>query len=823
MQRAIWWAAFLIFALVCFGAWAAWVLVDRADTLAEAETRLGTTARLLDEHAARALEAGDNAVLALTDAAAGWDMKNPAHGSEIHRRLQRLIEGSPQISSAWMLDADGNAVLENWRYPPQSSGSFAHRSYFQIHRNGHAGLHIGPSDTGTVTGRQRFTISRSIVRPDGSFGGLAIAGIFSDYFAGVYAEAGLGSAARLRLRKNTGELLAAWPPDQPLEDPQAAWAAAQESGLPSGVFRLEDRLYAYSRVANFPVTMILSQPVAEVLATWRGDATRTGIAALLGVVGFAGLTALGLRGARRETAARVALEQANSGLEERVRQRTRELEESERQLRLVTDAMPAAIAYADADQRYRFVSAGYRSLMGLEPESMLGRTVHEIVGDATYAVARPNIARVLAGERVSFENKVPHPGGRRDCQLHYVPHRAEGGRIVGYFSLMLDITEQKRNEQRQRLLMSELDHRVRNTLATIQAMVQLTARGEGGKEEFAAELQGRIAALARTQGRLTANAWAGAHLRAIAEDELAPYAKGGEGQLDIAGPDLLVKPKAASSLSLVLHELATNAAKHGALSRPEGRIALAWEIVANGHEPALRLSWRERGGPMVRPPARRGFGSLLVERVIRDELGAGSALDFDPAGLTCRIEIPRERVAAEAEPAPAPVAAGLRSGEAQPAPLAVTGGRVLVVEDEALVAAALERSLASAGLEVVATAASVADAMAALDQTRPDAVVMDINLGGETSFPVAERLQAEQVPFLFVSGYQSSLVLPDALKSVPCLQKPLSAESLRRAIARLAPAAPPDGQGTEPAEPSCVGPRGAAAWRGAHGGREGTV
>jgi len=216
--------------------------------------------------------------------------------------------------------------------------------------------------------------------------------------------------------------------------------------------------------------------------------------------------------------------------------------------------------------------------------------------------------------------------------------RGPDGRPVRMVGVSLDITARRAAEERQVLLMREVDHRAKNALAVALSIVQLAPR-DVPAEAFAAGVTARIAAMARTHSLLASEGWAGADLATLVEAELAAYA----GHVETAGPRLRVSAGAAQPLAMLLHELATNAAKHGALSAPEGRVSLVWSREAD----ALSLVWRERGGPMLAgPPSRSGFGSRLLVSLAERQLGGSVALDWsDPAGLTATLVLPARHLA----------------------------------------------------------------------------------------------------------------------------------------------------------------------------------
>jgi two-component sensor histidine kinase len=206
---------------------------------------------------------------------------------------------------------------------------------------------------------------------------------------------------------------------------------------------------------------------------------------------------------------------------------------------------------------------------------------------------------------------------------------------------MRDITERKRAEERQELLLNELNHRVKNTLATVQSLARQSLRGAASPDLASQTLEARLMALSQTHNLLTQRHWQGAALGDVLAAELAPYMEGARPRVRLQGPPVNLPPQAALALGMTFHELATNAAKYGALSMPEGEVAITWEA-DRGESPRVRLCWVESGGPPVEEPTRRGFGSRLIERGVRNELGGVLRLEFRREGLRCEIELPLE-------------------------------------------------------------------------------------------------------------------------------------------------------------------------------------
>ena len=246
-------------------------------------------------------------------------------------------------------------------------------------------------------------------------------------------------------------------------------------------------------------------------------------------------------------------------------------------------------------------------------------------------------AAIREGADYDVEYRVVHPNG--DLRWLHARGRAaqtaDDGGVRRLAGVSLDITERKRAEERQKLLVNELNHRVKNSLATVQSIAAQTLRSVAAPEFFRDAFETRLIALSQTHDLLTRESWAGASLREVFDVEL--HAMAGEDRVGFDyDADVRLNPKAAVALGMGIHELATNAVKYGALSVPEGRVAVAWSV----EDGVLRLTWTERGGPAVTPPARRGFGARLLERGLAAELSGGVELTYDATGLICEMALP---------------------------------------------------------------------------------------------------------------------------------------------------------------------------------------
>jgi len=338
--------------------------------------------------------------------------------------------------------------------------------------------------------------------------------------------------------------------------------------------------------------------------------------------------------------------------------------------------------------------------------------------------------------------------------------------------------ERSKAELRQRMLNEELNHRVKNILAVIRSLVvHPTADGET-LENYANSLRGRIQALSLAHDQVVRSDGGGA-LVDLLKAELMPY-WGAGGRITLSGPPVWMDARAYSIMALVLHELSTNAAKYGALSANEGKLSVHWSLSETG---ACQVRWQERGGPRVKIPSRRGFGSVLIERSIPFDLGGKSDLEYNPEGLEAEFLIPGRFISLRE---PAPVAAKddtMISAENLDALL--EGKSALLVEDQMLIAIDLEQILEDAGINNLATLTTSRDALEFLSRHRPDFAILDFNLGAETSEPIARSLVEQEIPFLFATGYGDDGAIPADLAGVPVVRKPFDREAILAQLGML--------------------------------------
>ena len=341
-----------------------------------------------------------------------------------------------------------------------------------------------------------------------------------------------------------------------------------------------------------------------------------------------------------ETTARVLLERKLRETADLLRDSEARYRSQGERLFTLFEKAPGFVAVVDGPEHvFTLVNEAYRQLIG--HRDVLGRPVRAAlpevaatglfeVLDDVFATGEPFVG---AGLEVPLQR---HPGGtieQRFVDFIYQPVRSEAGEITGIICQGSDVTDRELFVEKQQLLLNELNHRVKNNLARVQSMAVQTARRSPDLPTFISDFQGRLVALARTHDVLTARAWSGAELGDVLAAALSPFSN----RVELDGPSVELNSAQALALGLVIHELATNAAKYGALSVPSGELCVNWEMTAPD---AFTLSWDERGGPEVHPPKQTGFGTRLIEKLSSGDLGGELKMNFDPAGLRVILTAP---------------------------------------------------------------------------------------------------------------------------------------------------------------------------------------
>jgi len=465
------------------------------------------------------------------------------------------------------------------------------------------------------------------------------------------------------------------------------------------------------------------------------------------------------------------LQKLNDDLERRVAERTEALAHSADRLRRSEQGRGLALVAGsmgswdyDLAAKIWFWDEGQSRIFGVDHEAFvpsiesITRGIHpEDLDKCRDAFIKLSMQQPTC----KLEFRIVRPDGEiRWCTVAAAASFDASGILVRYSGVTTDITDRKDADSRQALLTREVDHRAKNTLAVVQAIIRMAKRDN--VEDYVRAVEGRIGALAQTHELLSQSRWEGADILRLILDELAPYHNESQQRVTAVGPSLVLAPEQAQLLAMAIHELATNAAKYGSLSVEKGRVDVTW----SAFEGVLSLVWRESLGPRVTPPKKVGFGTRVIS-----SLGAGrkgrTEFDWRPSGLTFTLETQFQ--------GPVNDALAVRETDGH------AGHRLLLVEDELVVGMFMQEVLETIGYRPTSPVGRLAEAIAAAKSERFLGAVLDMNLHGEIVYPLAELLTAQQVPFLFVTGYAPHTIDP-RFSAVPILQKPVLEEQLAAAL-----------------------------------------
>jgi PAS domain S-box-containing protein len=311
------------------------------------------------------------------------------------------------------------------------------------------------------------------------------------------------------------------------------------------------------------------------------------------------------------------------------------LKESERRHRLIFEQARDIIFTADLDQRISACNPAAAEAIGLPADQIVGRSISEFIATEEFEKTTAMLQQKLhEGGMTRYEVTVVTASGKeRQWDINSALTIDLDGRPIGLHAVARDVTEQRAFDEQQRLLINELNHRVKNTLALVQGLAQQSFKRDRTAAEGQEVFQARLAMLAAGHDLLTREKWEGATVADLVSDATAHYADPA-GRILASGDHVLLTPKAAISLGMALHELGTNAAKYGALSTPQGRVTLNWRLTDDGR---FNFLWQESNGPAVSPPKRQGFGLRMIERALTTDLQGKVTLEFAPDGIICRI------------------------------------------------------------------------------------------------------------------------------------------------------------------------------------------
>lgn len=396
-------------------------------------------------------------------------------------------------------------------------------------------------------------------------------------------------------------------------------------------------------------TKLLEQRRQAIRAADRAAAQNRVAQSMLGLAALCAVIWLLFRAlsARR----RIDFETERAELAEQLLTRDSQLADQVEELNALYASAPIGLAFFSRDYRYLRINEELASSNGRTVAEHIGRSVREIIPDHA-ATLEQVIDRVFSNgvalRDLEFTAASPHaPDVPRHWLTGFYPVRNDRGEVEAVGVWVLEISERKKAEERETLLAREVDHRAKNLLAVVQSVVQLTQARDAA--ELKAGIIGRIQALARAHSLLADARWDGAQLGKLVREELAPYLGSGRRRVEVGGPELLLRPAAAQSLAIVLHELATNAVKYGALSVDAGLLQVRWSKVGN----EIELSWIESGGPATAEPKASGFGSRIIRASVERQLHGSLEQDWRPEGLQCTIRINTREALSSGEPSPA--------------------------------------------------------------------------------------------------------------------------------------------------------------------------
>jgi two-component sensor histidine kinase len=686
------------FILMTFG-YIAWEQRNRLIQRNEDDIR--NAAFFLADHTARLLEVTDLTLKQATTLVQGQNWDQVEASKALWQQINATQEALPYIEDVWLNDPSGRLRLTSAQFPTPVS-NVAGRDAFSAQVSADRGLFVGEPLLGRVTKAPTFMISRRLQDGGTEFGGIAAVTVSLSYFYDYWSKIRLPKGSRVALlRAPDATVIAQYPPPHdglsfaPIDKAafDKALNTSSQAGLYSFISQGQERLGAYRQVGAMPLYLNVSMPQDAYWTPWYVQTRLYGAFALIALLALLALTALASE-QFHEQAANAAL------LERQVALRTSELRTETAALeilnrtgsvlaaeldldRIIESVVDAGIELTEAQFGAFFCGAsqsgkehyGKVELAGLR-DAFAALNIREICAPAfregqtirldNIAVEQghdgtpftldatsdtPVIRSILAVPVVLrtgdthgilvFGHELAGMFNRRSERLlagltAQAAIALENSRL--YHNAQSEIEERKQAQTQQSLLIRELHHRVKNTLATVQAVVGATARSALSIDDFYQAFVGRIISLANTHSLLTEAVWQTASLREILEKELRPYNDTRGERIVLNGPVVELPSEAAVPIGMAIHELTTNAAKYGALSVPGGRVFVSWEAEPAEDGTRLKLVWEERGGPAVSLPKRQGFGSRLLHRVLATQLNAKVEMDFNPSGLRVAID-----------------------------------------------------------------------------------------------------------------------------------------------------------------------------------------
>lgn len=448
-------------------------------------------------------------------------------------------------------------------------------------------------------------------------------------------------------------------------------------------------------------------------------------------------------------------------------------------LAAIVESSDDAIISKSLDGIIRSWNAGATKIFAYTSEEMIGQSINRIIPPDLQDEELAILSRLRAGERIDHFDTVrlAKDGRRVDISITVSPLRNDRGEIVGASKVARDVTERKRSEATQRLLINELNHRVKNTLAMVQSIASQSLASSEDPSAFMDCFSGRLQAISRAHDLLVREKMEGIHLHELMSLELDAQPGALLEGVSLEGPDVLIKGSLAVHMMLIIHELMTNALKYGALSQDSGRLSVRWEVKGSW----LKLRWQESGVESPEPSTRKGFGTTLIEKTMQANNGwASRRYTEDGINVVLELQLPC------LSRAPRPVMPGVGRIERKPEtlPPQLDGLHALIVEDEAIIAMDVQMKLEQLGCETVDMATTLEEAHALLEEKAPDLVLLDANLHGMPVDSLAQLLSERGIPFLFASGYGRE-ALPEAHRNADFVSKPFTDAKLATALTGL--------------------------------------
>jgi len=472
--------------------------------------------------------------------------------------------------------------------------------------------------------------------------------------------------------------------------------------------------------------------------------------------------------------------EANLNMARLRRQASDALRHRTAQFETLLNQAPVGVYLIDSDLRLREVNPAARAFFGDVPGGLEGRKFAEISDHLWGPDGTQVLINIFSGVLRTGKPYIDTHGENVRVDRGHVEHydwRVD--RIVlpdgsyGAVAYFREISEQVQSETTRQLLLNELNHRVKNTLATVQAIARQTLRHSSDPEDFATRFSGRIQSLARIHSMLTDAKWQGADLKALILDQLL-QGPVDESRVSATGPNIRLRHQTALAMAMMLHELGTNSIKYGALSVPRGHVMISWWL----DNEMLHLRWQERGGPKVSAPEHRGFGTMLIEQSVKSEKGDAHAL-YEEDGVTWNISLALPTTESNSPAADILKAQTImtKEDEEMVSESQLAGLKLLLVEDDPLIAMDVTQRLEMAGASQVASAGAETEVLELLKSQTFDAALLDANLHGLPVDTLAAELTRHGIPFAFATGYGRD-GLPESFQHIPLLAKPFNDQAL---------------------------------------------